>query len=100
MYMMFSTCPDKKTAEKIAKTLIEKNLIACANILKIEKSIYKWKGKLVEEGEYLLIIKAKKDKYARIEMVLKINHPHKVPELICMEVKKGNKEYIDWVPSF
>jgi len=100
MYVMFSTCPDKNSAKKIAKALVEKNLIACASIVKIEESIYKWKGKLVEEKEYLLIMKAKKDKYNRIEMVLKINHPHKVPELICMEVKKGNKEYIDWVTRF
>ena len=100
MYVMVSTCPDKETAKKIAKTLVEKNLVACASIVKIEESIYKWQGKLVEESEYLLIMKAKKDKYDRIEMVLKINHPHKVPELICMEVTKGNKEYIDWVTRF
>ena len=100
MYVMFSTCPDIKTAKKIARSLVEKNLVACTSILKIEESIYKWKGKLIEESEYLLIMKAKKDKYDRIEMVVKINHSHKVPELICMDVTKGNKEYIDWVTRF
>jgi len=45
---VYITNPTKKEAEKIARHLLEKHLIACANIFPIE-SFYWWKKK-IESG--------------------------------------------------
>jgi periplasmic divalent cation tolerance protein len=42
---IYITNPSKKEAKRLAKHLIEKRLIACANIFPIE-SLYWWKNKL------------------------------------------------------
>jgi periplasmic divalent cation tolerance protein len=97
MLIIYNTCPDKDVAKKIAKHLIETKLAACINIIKIEKSIYKWKGKLCEEPEYLLIIKIKDSNYEKVEKEIKRLHPYEVVEILATKVEKGIKEYVDWV---
>jgi len=97
MLIVLCTCPDLKTAEKIATELVEKRLAACVNIIKIEKSIYRWKGKTRAEREYLLIIKTTKTRYPRLETRIKSMHPYDVPEIIGLKIEKGNNRYIEWV---
>ena len=86
----------KQDAEKLAKLLVEKRLAACINILKIEKSVYRWKGKIAEEGEYLLLIKSAKA-YEKLEREIRTNHPYKLPEIIRLNVNGGYKKYLSWI---
>jgi len=99
MLIVYNTCPDKESAEKIAIRLIKNKVAACVNIIKIEKSVYEWKGKICQEPEYLLVIKTKDKNYKRLENEIKKTHPYKVPEIIALKVEKGSKEYVDWVNS-
>ena len=48
MAFVYITCKDKKEARKISRFLLEKKLIACANIFPIE-SMYRWEGKMVDD---------------------------------------------------
>jgi len=97
MIVIMNTCPDKESAEKIAKALVTKKLAACVSILPIEKSFYRWKGKMEEEKEFLLIIKTRDKLYPRVEAHIKANHPHEVPEIISVPVKKSEKLYSTWI---
>jgi len=99
MIIVFSTYPDKENAEKAAEGLVEKDLAACVNILKIENSVYKWKGKIEKKPEYLLIMKTTRGAYPKLEAFIKKDHPDDVPEIIFFYVRGGNKEYIQWVNS-
>lgn len=96
MLVMLTTCPDKKSAEKIARVLVKENYAACVNIIKMEKSIYVWKGKLKEGSEYLLLIKSKRG-FRELEMKIKSVHPYKVPELMSFNVEKESMDYLAWV---
>lgn len=87
---------DKKSAKSAAQGLIKNNLAACANIIRIESSIYKWKGELKEEGEYLLIIKTKSTNYKKIEKAILASHPYEVPEIIAIPVCDGYAPYLEW----
>lgn len=97
MIIVLTTYPDKKKAEAIAEKLVKKELAACVNIIKIEKSIYKWKGKIHKDGEYLLIIKTKRQVYRKLEIFIKENHPYKLPEIIYFNIEGGNKDYLSWI---
>ena len=46
MIIVLTTYPDREKAEEAARMLVGKKLAACVNIIKIEKSIYRWKGKI------------------------------------------------------
>jgi periplasmic divalent cation tolerance protein len=96
MLVMLTTCPDKKSADRIAKKLVEECYAACVNIINIENSIYMWKGKIKEGPEYLLLIKSKRG-FRELEMKIKEIHPYKIPELISLNVETESLDYLGWV---
>ena len=95
----FCTCPDKATAEKIARVLVEGALAACVNILPNITSIYSWQGQIESAEEYLLIIKSPQKGYQAIESAILNQHPYELPEIIAVPIAHGLPEYINWIHS-
>jgi periplasmic divalent cation tolerance protein len=95
--MVITTTPDKKTARKISKILIEKSLAGCCQITGPIESHYVWKNRAEISKEYLCFIKTSKEKYKNIEKAIKDNHPYEVPEIIAFNITKGLKSYFDWL---
>ncbi|MBU0535704.1 MAG: divalent-cation tolerance protein CutA [Nanoarchaeota archaeon] len=95
MIFIYITCRDKKEAKTIAKELIKKRLIACANIFPID-SLYRWKGKIAEEKEVALLCKTQDGSYNDVAKAVKKMHSYDVP---CIIKIKGdaNKSYADWI---
>ncbi|MCL2143979.1 MAG: divalent-cation tolerance protein CutA [Endomicrobia bacterium] len=98
--IVFVTVPDKKTADKIIKNVLEKRLAACVNIIKNLDSFYWWKGKTEHSQELLLIMKTVKSKFSSLEKYVKAAHPYEVPEIISAEISLGSKEYLDWIEEY
>ena len=93
--IIYITYPDKLTAQRIANELINKRLVACANIFPIDSS-YWWKGEINNEGEYVSIVKTRNELVKEVEQqVLKI-HPYEVPCIMSMKVN-ANKAYELWI---
>lgn len=97
MLIVYTTCPNIKNAKEIAKKLVERRLAACVNIVKIEESVYRWKEKIVEEGEFLLIMKTTESKYGRLEEEIKKMHKYELPEILAIKPSKCSKEFVGWV---
>jgi periplasmic divalent cation tolerance protein len=93
------TCPDKDTAEKVARLLIGEKLAACVNILPNITSIYPWQGKIETAEEQLLIIKSPQTNYQAIETAIRSHHPYELPEIIAVPIECGLPEYINWIHS-
>jgi len=94
--MIYTTLPDKAITKKIARTLVDKNLVACVNFFPIE-SIYRWKNKLTEDKEYALIIKTRKSLYRKVEKKIKELHPYEIPAIVSYEIKEGLSDYLSWI---
>lgn len=99
MIIVFSTFPDGKSAKNAARDLVRRRLAACASIIPIECSVYRWEGKVEEHAERLLLIKTSKNAYSAVERRIREIHPHRVPEIVYVDVDHGNKAYLDWVES-
>lgn len=97
--LLLCTCPDKLTAEKIARFIVEQQLAACVNVLPSVTSIYRWQNAIEQADEVLLLIKAKASVYAELEQTIKANHPYDVPEIIALEIKQGLPSYLQWIDS-
>jgi periplasmic divalent cation tolerance protein len=95
--VVFITTPTFDQAEKIGKTLVEKRLVACVNIIKEIKSFFRWKGEISDEDEVLLMAKSKNDNFKKIEKETKKLHSYSVPEIIALPLVSGSKEYLDWI---
>lgn len=92
-----STFPDVGTAKKIAHTLLEEALIACANILPAVDSIYFWQNKIEENSEALVIFKLTAARFAQFSERLRALHPYDVPEIIRLDISDGNPDYLRWI---
>jgi len=93
------TASSEEEAKKIARALAEKKLAACVNLIKDIRSIFRWKGKLSDEREVLLIIKTRKKLYKNVEEEVKVLHSYEVPEIIALPVISGSKDYLYWIDS-
>ena len=97
--IILCTCPDKDTAEKIARLLVTGKLAACVNILPGITSIYLWQEQIESAQEHLLLIKANKTCYQAIETTIKKHHPYELPEIIAVPIENGLPEYLHWIDS-
>lgn len=93
------TASSEEEAKKIARVLVEKKLAACVNIIKGVQSVFRWKGKLSEENEVLLIIKTKSKHFKNLEDEVKKLHSYDVPEIIALPIVTGSKDYLFWLDS-
>lgn len=95
--LIYITNPSKKEAKKIAKYLIAKKLIACANIFPIN-SIYQWKGRIVDETEFVLIAKTADSNFEKVKNEVEKIHSYAIPCIVKIHVS-SNKKYFDWLKS-
>jgi len=92
-----TTLETQEDARKIARRLVEKRLVACAQVLGPISSTYWWKGEIQEEQEWLCTMKSKRALYPRIENEIRAIHPYEEPEILATPVVEGSKSYLDWV---
>lgn len=94
---VFITVPDRVTARKIARTLLEEKLAACVQTTGPITSRYWWQGKIASSREYLCIAKTAKSSYPALEKTVKALHPYEVPEIIALPITTGYHKYLDWL---
>lgn len=99
LLLVFSTCPDPATAERLGKALVGESLAACVNIVPGIRSIYVWDGALQDEAEVLLIFKTTAFRFAALRARLLELHPFEVPEVVAVEAAGGHDAYLRWVAA-
>lgn len=95
--IVLTTCPDAKTAETIARSLVADGLAACVNILAPVRSIYTWKGQVETAEEYLLLVKSQRPQYEAIEDRIRALHPYELPEIVAVPIATGLAGYLAWL---
>jgi len=84
-------------AEVIARNLVEERLAACVNIIPGAVSIYRWKGKIVEGDEVLMIVKGRADRSEALIGRIKELHSYEIPSIEALQVVGGNPAYLEWI---
>ena len=95
--VIFVTAASRRECKKIARHLVETKLAACVNVSQPIESIYRWGGKIAEEREFLLIIKSTGELFPEIEAEISKIHSYDTPEIICLPVIEGSRNYLQWV---
>ncbi len=91
------TAPKEDEAARIAQDIVASRLAACVNIVKDIRSIYRWKGKIEDEGEVLMIVKTRLDLFGELKKRVKELHSYSVPEIIAVPLVEGSEEYLSWL---
>lgn len=95
--IVFCTIDNFDRAKEISNNLLEKKLIACANIIPKITSIYQWENKIVEDNEILMIFKTKKSCFEKLKDEIKRLHSYDVPEIISVQLTSGEESYLRWI---
>lgn len=95
--LLLSTFPDAETARRIARTLVEERLAACANLIPGVESIYRWQGKIEQNPEVVALFKTTEAGQARLEARLKELHPYELPEILLFRPESGLPAYLRWI---
>jgi len=94
--VVLTTAASAEEAESLAAGLVERKLVACAQLLPIS-SIYTWEGRIEKDSEVLLLLKARADLYEQIQSHILEHHSYDTPEVIELDVKRGSAGYLSWV---
>jgi len=84
-------------AEAIARKLLDKRIVACAQISGPIKSYYRWKEATVEAEEFVLAIKTTPSLQQRVVDLIIQMHPYELPEIITQTPDYVLPEYANWV---
>jgi periplasmic divalent cation tolerance protein len=95
--VIYFTAASRGEGKKIARHLVETKLAACVNISQPMESVYRWEGKIAEEREFLLIIKSTRELFPEIKAEISKIHSYHTPEIICLPVIDGSRNYLQWV---
>ncbi len=96
-HLVYVTVKDMAEAKAIAGGLLEKRLIACANIVDSIYSIYRWKGEVCESNEVLLLAKTSEDKVSEVVEEVRKRHSYDLPAIVAFPLTAGLPEFFNWV---
>ena len=95
--LVLTTIGSEEDAARLGRSLVEKRLVACVNVIGPVRSIFLWKGKVEDESERVLLMKTRADRYVDLETAIKELHPYEVPEVIAIPIERGSQDYLSWV---
>lgn len=95
--VVYCTCPDATTGERIAHALVTEHFAACVNLLSGVRSFYRWDDAVQDDAEVLLIIKTRGDRLNALVSRVQALHPYDVPEVLAVPANGGLPDYLRWV---
>jgi periplasmic divalent cation tolerance protein len=92
------TCGSRREASRIARSVVERKLVACVNIIDTPvRSVYRWNGKSEQGREFLLVIKSSRARLAALQAEVERLHRYDVPEFIAVPIVGGSSRYLAWL---
>jgi periplasmic divalent cation tolerance protein len=97
LLMVYITNPSEQKAQEIAKHLLEKKLIACANVLSAPvHSMCVWEGRVAQEDEVVLIAKTVPALFDELVQEVQAMHPYSVPCIMAIPAH-ANAKFVEFV---
>ena len=97
--VVLTTAATPEEANRLARTLVEERLAACATLIPAVQSIYHWQGQVESATETLLLLKTGPDQLAALEARLHQLHSYQTPEFLVLCVEAASQRYLDWLQA-
>lgn len=95
--LALTTFPSEAAAEHAVRSLVADSLAACGTILPGARSIYRWQGRIEDDGEVLVIFKLPAAGADAFSQRLKELHPYEVPEIVFLRPEEVDPAYGRWI---
>ena len=97
--VVLTTCASPGEASRLARTLVEEHLAACATLIPAVQSIYHWEGQIEHTTETLLLLKTGPEQLAALETRLHQLHSYQTPEFLVLGVEGVSHPYLEWLQA-
>ncbi len=95
--VVLTTVAAEDEAVRLVRSLLERRLIACGTMFPGARSLYRWKGKIADEREVVVLLKTRSAQLDALQHAFGELHPYKVPELLALSVAAGLPKYLEWI---
>ena len=95
--VVVTTVGTEQQALEIARRLVESRLAACVNIVPGVRSVFRWKGKVQDEGEFLLVAKTVTENFERVRETMKEMNAYELPEILGFPADHADPAFAKWV---
>ncbi len=94
---VYTTYPSVVEAERAGRTLVERRLCACVNILPGMVSLYWWHGAIERGDEVVMIIKTRTTLAEAVRAAVKEMHSYTTPAILVLPVETVDPDYHAWI---
>jgi periplasmic divalent cation tolerance protein len=94
---VYTTYPSIVEAERAGRSLVERRLCACVNILPGMVSHYWWQGAVERGEEVVMIIKTRASLAEQVGAAVKEMHSYTTPAILVIPIESVDKSYLDWL---
>ncbi len=95
--VIITTVGTEQQALDIAHQLVHRKLVACVNIVPGVRSVFRWKGKVHDDTEFLLWLKTTQDKFQVVHDAIKELHSYELPEIIGFPAAFQDASFKQWI---
>src|SRR6202046_3924638 len=94
---VYTTYPSVVEAERAGRTLVERRLCACVNILPGMVSLYWWQGKIDRGDEVAMIIKTRAPLAEAVRAAVRHMLSYTPPAILVLPIENVDPDYHAWI---
>ncbi len=94
-----TTVGSQEEARRLARSVVEARLGACAQVVGPIVSTYWWRGRVETADEWMCVVKTADDRLDGLTEHIRANHPYETPEVVATPVVGGDPAYLRWVET-
>lgn len=95
--VILTSIGSEQQAVEMSEELVGRRLATCINIVPCLRSIYRWKGRVCEDTELLLLIKTPSNLFDDVAQAIRELHPYELPEILAIPVEKAEEVFHRWI---
>ncbi len=95
--VVVTTVGTEEQALDIAHHLVRNRLAACVNILPGVRSVFRWKGKVNDDGEFLLLCKTVRSRFEAVKAAMRELNAYELPEILGFSATFASASFAKWV---
>jgi len=87
----------EEQALDVAHAIVRSRRAACVNIVPNIHSVYRWKGRVCDDGEMLLIIKTRASQFEAVRETIQRVNTYELPEVLGYKVDMASPGFKAWI---
>src|ERR1700729_3328133 len=95
--LVYTTFPSIVEAERAGRSLVERRLCACVNILPGMVSLYWWQGAIERGEEVVMIIKTRATLAEKVRAAVRQMHSYTTPAILVLPIENVDTDYHAWI---